>query len=47
MISALYVGLVFGIYVSNWEFVVQTSNSTLSNPSNEGGVKMVRRGSPS
>jgi heparan-alpha-glucosaminide N-acetyltransferase len=42
MISALYIGLVFGLYVSNWEFEVQTSNSTFSNPSNEVGFKTVR-----
>ncbi|XP_047095599.1 heparan-alpha-glucosaminide N-acetyltransferase-like isoform X1 [Lolium rigidum] len=41
MISALYIGLVFGLYVSNWEFKVQTSNSTFSNPSNEVGFKTI------
>uniref|UniRef100_M8BM15 Heparan-alpha-glucosaminide N-acetyltransferase n=1 Tax=Aegilops tauschii TaxID=37682 RepID=M8BM15_AEGTA len=39
MISALYIGLVFGLYVPNWEFTVQTSNSTFSNPSNGVGIK--------
>ncbi|KAM3401068.1 hypothetical protein ACQJBY_005707 [Aegilops geniculata] len=39
MISALYIGLVFGLYVPNWEFKVQTSSSTFSNPSNDVGFK--------
>ncbi|XP_062230803.1 uncharacterized protein LOC133928480 isoform X2 [Phragmites australis] len=44
MIAILYVGLVFGLYVSNWEFEVQTSNSTLSTPSNEVEIKMIQCG---
>jgi heparan-alpha-glucosaminide N-acetyltransferase len=48
MISALYVGLLLGLYVSNWEFKVQTSNSilTIPTPGNEIGMKMVRREYP-
>ena len=42
-ITVLYVALVFGLYVSNWEFETQTSNSTLSIPSNSIETKMVRR----
>lgn len=42
-ITVLYVALVFGLYVSNWEFEIQTSNSTLSIPSNSIETKMVRR----
>jgi hypothetical protein len=42
-ITVLYVALVFGLYVSNWEFQIQTSNSTLSIPSNSIESKMVRR----
>ncbi|KAL5202447.1 hypothetical protein ABZP36_013399 [Zizania latifolia] len=46
IISALYVGLVFGLYVSNWEFKVQTGNPTLTFPttSNEVGIKMIQCG---
>uniref|UniRef100_A0A0D9WD07 Heparan-alpha-glucosaminide N-acetyltransferase catalytic domain-containing protein n=1 Tax=Leersia perrieri TaxID=77586 RepID=A0A0D9WD07_9ORYZ len=46
MISALYVGLLLGLYVSNWEFKVQTSNSilTIPTPSNEVGMKMIQCG---
>uniref|UniRef100_A0A452Y1F4 Heparan-alpha-glucosaminide N-acetyltransferase catalytic domain-containing protein n=1 Tax=Aegilops tauschii subsp. strangulata TaxID=200361 RepID=A0A452Y1F4_AEGTS len=44
MISALYIGLVFGLYVPNWEFTVQTSNSTFSNPSNGVGIKTIQCG---
>ncbi|KAF6982724.1 hypothetical protein CFC21_001070 [Triticum aestivum] len=39
VISALYIGLVFGLYVPNWEFKVQTSSSTFSNPTNDIGFK--------
>lgn len=42
-ITVIYVALVFGLYVSNWGFEVQTSNSTLSIPSNSIETKMVRR----
>jgi hypothetical protein len=42
MITVLYVALVFGLYVPNWEFKVQTSNSTLSTPRNNVEIKMVR-----
>ncbi|VAH02493.1 unnamed protein product [Triticum turgidum subsp. durum] len=42
VISALYIGLVFGLYVPNWEFKVQTSSSTFSNPTNDIGFKTVR-----
>jgi heparan-alpha-glucosaminide N-acetyltransferase len=42
MITVLYVALVFGLYVPNWEFKVQTSNSTLSIPRNNVEIKMVR-----
>jgi hypothetical protein len=41
-ITVLYVALVFGLYVANWEFEIQTSNSTLSIPSNSIETKMVR-----
>ncbi|KAM3407433.1 hypothetical protein ACQJBY_001067 [Aegilops geniculata] len=44
MISALYIGLVFGLYVPNWEFKVQTSSSTFSNPSNDVGFKTIQCG---
>uniref|UniRef100_A0A0E0PHR9 Heparan-alpha-glucosaminide N-acetyltransferase catalytic domain-containing protein n=1 Tax=Oryza rufipogon TaxID=4529 RepID=A0A0E0PHR9_ORYRU len=46
MISALYVGLLLGLYVSNWEFKVQTSNSilTIPTPGNEIGMKMIQCG---
>ncbi|XP_006654067.3 heparan-alpha-glucosaminide N-acetyltransferase-like [Oryza brachyantha] len=46
MISALYVGLLFGLYVSNWEFKVQTGNSILKfpTPSNEVQMKMIQCG---
>ncbi|KAG0517040.1 hypothetical protein BDA96_09G054000 [Sorghum bicolor] len=43
-ITVLYVALVFGLYVSNWEFQIQTSNSTLSIPSNSIESKMVQCG---
>lgn len=42
-ITVLYVALVFGLYVSNWEFEIQTSNSTFSVPTNSIETKMVRR----
>lgn len=44
-ITVLYVALVFGLYVSNWEFEIQTSNSTLSISSNSIETKMVRESS--
>nr|CAB3460288.1 unnamed protein product [Digitaria exilis] len=34
LITVIYVALLFGLYVSNWEFHVEPSNSTLSIPSN-------------
>ncbi|CAD6272800.1 unnamed protein product [Miscanthus lutarioriparius] len=43
-ITVLYVALVFGLYVSNWEFETQTSNSTLSIPSNSIETKMIQCG---
>ncbi|XP_066366307.1 uncharacterized protein [Miscanthus floridulus] len=43
-ITVLYVALVFGLYVSNWEFEIQTSNSTLSIPSNSIETKMIQCG---
>jgi hypothetical protein len=42
MITVLYVALVFGLYVSNWEFKVKISNSYLSIPSNLVEAKTVR-----
>ncbi|KAL6897762.1 hypothetical protein ACP4OV_006721 [Aristida adscensionis] len=44
MITVLYVSLVFGLYVSNWEFKLQTCNSTLSTPSNDVEIKMIQCG---
>ncbi|VAH02497.1 unnamed protein product [Triticum turgidum subsp. durum] len=44
VISALYIGLVFGLYVPNWEFKVQTSSSTFSNPTNDIGFKTIQCG---
>ncbi|XP_062180934.1 uncharacterized protein LOC133885262 isoform X2 [Phragmites australis] len=44
MIAVLYVALMFGLYVSNWEFEVQTSNSTVSSPSNKVEIKMIQCG---
>ncbi|WVZ96539.1 hypothetical protein U9M48_042168 [Paspalum notatum var. saurae] len=44
MITALYVALVYGLYVPNWEFKVQTSNSTLSFPGNSIEMKMIECG---
>ncbi|TVU17531.1 hypothetical protein EJB05_33573 [Eragrostis curvula] len=44
LITVLYVGLVFGLYVSNWEFKVQTTNSTFSVPSDEVEIKMIQCG---
>jgi len=32
MITILYVALVFGLYVPNWQFKVKVSNPTLSTP---------------
>lgn len=43
-ITVLYVALVFGLYVANWEFEIQTSNSTLSIPSNSIETKMIQCG---
>ncbi|KAH7678646.1 Heparan-alpha-glucosaminide N-acetyltransferase protein [Dioscorea alata] len=33
LLSSLYVGLVYGLYVPNWEFELPSTNSTLSIPS--------------
>lgn len=44
-ITVLYVALVFGLYVSNWEFKV-SSTSALSIPSNLVEIKTVRREFP-
>ncbi|KAJ1261787.1 hypothetical protein BS78_09G057400 [Paspalum vaginatum] len=44
MITALYVALVYGLYVPNWEFKVQTSNSNLSSPGNSIEMKMIECG---
>ncbi|KAL6608249.1 hypothetical protein ACP70R_041312 [Stipagrostis hirtigluma subsp. patula] len=44
MITVLYMSLVFGLYVSNWEFKVQTGSSTLSTPSNKVEIKMIQCG---
>ncbi|GJN35994.1 hypothetical protein PR202_gb24816 [Eleusine coracana subsp. coracana] len=40
LITVLYAALVFGLYVPNWEFKVQTSNSILSTPRNKVEIKM-------
>lgn len=32
VLTSIYVGLLFGLYVPNWEFAVPSSNSTLSSP---------------
>ncbi|KAK3140675.1 hypothetical protein QOZ80_5AG0404210 [Eleusine coracana subsp. coracana] len=44
LITVLYAALVFGLYVPNWEFKVQTSNSILSTPRNKVEIKMIQCG---
>ncbi|CAL4902850.1 unnamed protein product [Urochloa decumbens] len=44
LITVLYVALVFGLYVSNWEFKVKVNNSTLSSPSNLVKMKTIHCG---
>jgi len=46
MITILYVALVFGLYVPNWQFKVKVSNPTLSTPISLVEMKTVRRESP-
>ncbi|XP_073009907.1 uncharacterized protein [Typha latifolia] len=44
LISALYVGLLLGLYVPNWEFEVTSNNSTFSDPNYRIGIEMVQCG---
>jgi len=46
MITTLYVALVFGLYVPNWEFKVKISDPTFSMPISLVEMRTVRRESP-
>jgi len=46
MITTLYVALVFGLYVPNWEFKVKISDPTFSTPISLVEMRTVRRESP-